>query len=146
MRTVAGTRALPKPVRKHVHTKDKSKKWCPKCETWKPRTTDHFTWSKSGWYGYCKLCREPGRPNYERNFEKLRELKDGQRCMDCGHEFRFFQLDYDHRPGVDKVDAVARLCSAGKGWKTILAEIAKCDLICANCHRMRTWLRATGTT
>lgn len=127
MRTVAGTRL--------------AKKRCPKCTEWKPRTAEYFYRSGSGWYSYCKSCHGPGQPNYLRNFEKLRDLKDGQRCMDCGHPFRHFQLDYDHRPDEEKVDAVARLCSAGKAWKTILAEIAKCDLICANCHRLRTWLR-----
>jgi hypothetical protein len=128
MRTVAGTRPLPP-------------KRCPKCREWKPRDAEHFYRSGGGWYSYCKSCHVSGVPNSKRNFEKLRALKDGQPCMDCDVPYPSYVLDYDHRPGEEKIDAVARLCSAGKSWKTILAEIAKCDLICANCHRERTWLR-----
>lgn len=140
MRTVARTRTLAGPRKKHA--RNNPEKWCPRCETWKPRTLEHFTRGSTGqWYGYCKLCIIPGKPQSTRNFEKLREVKDNQPCMDCGVSYRHFQLDYDHRPDEEKVDTVTRLCSQSKGWKTILAEIAKCDLVCSNCHRMRTWQR-----
>jgi len=65
--------------------------------------------------------------------------------MDCGERFPFYVLDYDHRPDEIKKGEIARMASGSYKWETILAEIAKCDLICANCHRKRTWLRATAS-
>lgn len=132
MRTTAGTRELPK-------------KRCPRCETWKPRTTEHFYRTRAGaWQGYCITCYTD-LPRAESNragkAEKLKALKDGQTCVDCGLPWRFFQLDYDHRPGETKLAPVARMMSQNCAWDKILAEIAKCDLVCANCHRMRTFTR-----
>jgi len=58
-------------------------------------------------------------------------------CQDCGGCFPPECMDFDHRDGETKFFGVA----AGKlrfGLPTIAAEIAKCDLVCANCHRIRT--------
>jgi hypothetical protein len=57
--------------------------------------------------------------------------------MDCGKQFLPCQMDFDHRPGENKLQVVARLTSR----EAILSEIKKCDLVCANCHRLRTWTR-----
>jgi hypothetical protein len=52
-------------------------------------------------------------------------------------------MQFDHRPGEGKSFDVA---SAVRGYsrKRILAEIAKCDLVCANCHAVRTYRRQIG--
>jgi len=46
-------------------------------------------------------------------------------------------MHWDHRPGTDKLGDVSnllgRLCK-----QRVLDEIAKCDLVCANCHAVRT--------
>lgn len=47
-------------------------------------------------------------------------------------------MDFDHRPGKDKVQKVSTMFAAGWNLDVILAEISKCDLVCANCHRIRT--------
>jgi hypothetical protein len=44
-------------------------------------------------------------------------------------------LDFDHRPGTKKLFGVAT--GFRFGVQTLLDEIAKCDVVCANCHRMR---------
>jgi hypothetical protein len=49
-------------------------------------------------------------------------------------------MDFDHRPDEAKLFTI----SHGKGQygeEKILAEIAKCDVVCANCHRLRTFGR-----
>jgi hypothetical protein len=63
-----------------------------------------------------------------------------QGCADCGFRSHHAALDFDHRPGTDKV----RDIKSGQqlGWKALQDEIAKCDVVCANCHRIRTYLRA----
>jgi hypothetical protein len=55
-------------------------------------------------------------------------------CVDCG-ESDIRCLDFDHRDAAEKVDDVARLMCNALSWRRILAEIEKCDVRCANCHR-----------
>jgi hypothetical protein len=62
-------------------------------------------------------------------------------CVDCGGRFHHSAMDFDHMPGFTKGDTVSNLSSKGKPWARILEEIAKCQLVCANCHRVRTYNR-----
>jgi len=51
-------------------------------------------------------------------------------------------MDFDHRPGEVKEFNLAQVMSQSRiSWSRLLAEIAKCDVVCANCHRIRTWQR-----
>jgi hypothetical protein len=65
----------------------------------------------------------------------VQEYKILQGCA-CG-EKNPFCLDLDHRPGEVKVCAVGTMVSQGRSLKSIIAEMAKCDVRCANCHRKR---------
>lgn len=60
-------------------------------------------------------------------------------CADCGYNGHSAALDFDHRPGTKKV----RDIKSGQqlGWTALQEEIAKCDVVCANCHRIRTYNR-----
>ena len=64
---------------------------------------------------------------------------DRKHCMDClipvTHD-RTFMFDFDHRG--DKKFAISEK-SGNVSHKTLKDEIAKCDLVCANCHRIRTF-------
>jgi len=46
-------------------------------------------------------------------------------------------MDFDHRPGVEKKFDVG----AGYSYtmENVIAENKKCDIVCANCHRLRTY-------
>lgn len=57
-------------------------------------------------------------------------------CVDCGAKDPRI-LEFDHREGVEKVAAINTLLKA-QAWDAMVAEIAKCDVRCANCHRRRT--------
>ena len=57
-------------------------------------------------------------------------------CIDCG-EADPVVLDFDHRDPSTKRDEVARLANT-RPWPQLLAEIGKCDVRCANCHRRKT--------
>ena len=61
-------------------------------------------------------------------------------CMDCNRSFPWYVMDLDHREGEKKVTNLAKMI-ARYAWKTILKEIAKCDVVCSNCHRERTHQR-----
>jgi hypothetical protein len=60
-------------------------------------------------------------------------------CMDCGGVFDPVCMDFDHRDPSTKKAGVAWRAAHGLG--AALAEIQKCDLVCANCHRLRTHRR-----
>jgi hypothetical protein len=53
-------------------------------------------------------------------------------------------MDFDHRPDERKIDNVADLIRRGVAVPKINAEIAKCDVVCACCHRLRTKARGYG--
>lgn len=57
-------------------------------------------------------------------------------CVDCGATDPRI-LEFDHREGVEKVAAINTLLKT-QAWDAMVAEIAKCDVRCANCHRRRT--------
>lgn len=102
--------------------------------------------------------REYVRRHYQRHrekyYERNRRIKDQKiafireaknvPCMDCGVRYPFFVMDFDHRDGDEKLSAVARM--ANVGWAKVKAEILKCDVVCANCHRVRTQMRRSGGT
>jgi hypothetical protein len=66
------------------------------------------------------------------------ELKATTPCMDCGGTFPAECMDFDHRPDETKSHCVGTMVAHGHNAEATWAEIAKCDLICANCHRIRT--------
>lgn len=57
-------------------------------------------------------------------------------CVDCGENDPEV-LEFDHVRG-EKITEIAKLVSHGYSWALIEAEIAKCDVRCANCHRRKT--------
>ena len=68
---------------------------------------------------------------------RIDEIKLAFGCTDCGFNLHPAALDFDHLPGFEKSDTVATLVGAGK-LELALAEIEKCEVVCANCHRIRT--------
>jgi hypothetical protein len=52
-------------------------------------------------------------------------------------------MDFDHVRG-EKVGILSRLSGGRMAWSKVLNEIAKCEVVCSNCHRIRTHLRSTG--
>lgn len=66
----------------------------------------------------------------------VRDYKVAHGCIDCG-ERNPLVLDLDHRDPTEKVLAVSDLVNRGVGLETVAAELAKCDVRCANCHRIR---------
>lgn len=67
---------------------------------------------------------------------KFNELKK-KPCTDCGGEFPPHVMDFDHKDGV-KLGRISTMATQ-VSWDKLLAEIAKCDLLCANCHRIRSF-------
>ena len=70
-------------------------------------------------------------------YRKIALLKQ-EPCMDCGFKFPPVAMDFDHVRGV-KVATVSQMNSFS--WSRVILELDKCDLVCANCHRIRTQSR-----
>lgn len=62
-------------------------------------------------------------------------------CHDCGNSFHHCQMDFDHLEGHEKVANISRMVYDEVSRKKIEEEMEKCHLVCANCHRLRTWQR-----
>lgn len=67
-------------------------------------------------------------------------------CMDCNGSFNPWQMDFDHRPGTKKLFEINKFVNVSsitpQRLNFLYEEIAKCDLVCANCHRDRTHKRS----
>lgn len=130
-------------------------KTCTKCNEVKPE--DSFAQkTKTTRHTHCKQCqRVINQEHYCENKRKISDkaksaywkarnfvtsLKQDKSCVDCNVRYNFWQMDYDHL--TSKVLSVSVMVGRGYSQEAILAEIAKCDLVCANCHRDRTYKRA----
>lgn len=59
-------------------------------------------------------------------------------CSDCGIQYNPWVMHFDHREASGKVFNISEGPSLGISNKLIMAEIEKCDVVCANCHAERT--------
>lgn len=82
------------------------------------------------------------RADIKRN--KVAEIKLMRGCIDCGYNSNSFALEFDHKenngvPYTGKSKTVASYMY--NSWERILEEIEKCDVVCCNCHAIRTFNR-----
>lgn len=68
---------------------------------------------------------------------KIQEAKE-KPCTDCNGVFPYYVMDFDHRS--DKEFNISEM-HGQYGWTRIKAEIDKCDVVCSNCHRIRSFNR-----
>ena len=72
-------------------------------------------------------------------WQEIMQVEKARPCMDCGGTFPPYVYDFDHRIPAEKSFSISKGKRVGR--EALLAEIAKCDLVCANCHRIRTYTR-----
>ena len=70
---------------------------------------------------------------------KINEIKMKTGCIDCGYNVNPAALEFDHV----KEKSFNISDGAFKSWYEVFEEIAKCELRCANCHRIKTVERYT---
>ena len=69
----------------------------------------------------------------------LRDLKTKTPCVDCGINYPYYVMDFDHVRGKKHANVMELIPTLDK--KKIDLEIAKCEIVCSNCHRIRTHMR-----
>lgn len=94
---------------------------------------------------YISEHRKNNREKYLDYSRKAREKKRAivnsykdKPCMDCGVKYPPYVMDFDHRE--NKLFDISKMFS-NVGLQKILEEIKKCDAVCSNCHRIRTFNR-----
>ena len=101
---------------------------------------------------YLKMYRIKYRVNH---YKKILEMNQNFRqaikdviwsikynpCTDCHKMFNPVAMQFDHLPEFKKDNSVAVMVNKLRPLSTIFCEIAKCDLVCANCHATRTFER-----
>jgi len=115
-----------------------------------------FSKSKDGLQARCKQCCKAAyiadKPAQiarvtARNLKHKAELKQylfrlkSNPCTDCKISYHPFVMDWDHVRGT-KVNDINYLVRSAVSWQKLEAELAKCELVCSNCHRLRTGVRA----
>ena len=99
--------------------------------------------AKTHWRKQDKKRGSKARPGYNAEYRRLKRkvglaiIRDAKNrpCMDCGKQFPPCAMDFDHVRGSKK-RAVCQMSHFNP--VLILAEIEKCEVVCANCHRIRT--------
>jgi len=72
----------------------------------------------------------------QRNRKHIENVLHKSKCMDCGCN-NWVVLEFDHRDPLLKSENVSRLMHYAS-TASLQEEIEKCDIVCANCHAMRT--------
>lgn len=139
-------------------------KKCTKCLNSKPETEFAIKYAqKNHYHGICKSCHSQYTKKwYQANKEKhkARVAKVNKRkmqqskelirsaknvpCKDCGKSYPPYVMDFDHLDQKSKIFCVS---TAGRGrikMQNIINEISKCEVVCANCHRERTFKHLVG--
>jgi hypothetical protein len=126
---------------------------CGRCELELP--TSAFARYGETFQSYCRSCQKEYdeawyRANKRRRREKVRadrrahvvwmdSLKEGKPCADCGQTYPAYVMEWDHLPGAAKTMVLSDARRAAHSKERILAELQNCELVCANCHRERTF-------
>ena len=127
---------------------------CYKCKKPKDLETEFYKHPdcKDGYNTKCKECaKKDGKDAYQRTPQRtlqgVYERRQRNRqfiwnyysahpCVDCGEDDPVV-LELDHVSGK-KLAGVSQLVHNTRSLKVIEDEIAKCEVVCANCHRRRT--------
>lgn len=134
-------------------------KQCSVCKEIKPISAfsrrGNKGWERHALKSNCNDCRyKTIKRCYDKDKERVRERSRQRRqelrellqqaktkpCADCGITYPYYVMDFDHRPDETKH---FKLASASR-WHSrekLLTEVKKCDVVCANCHRIRTFER-----
>lgn len=102
---------------------------------------------------YCVDCnRAYGKKNYQENKERyfrlakkrddeldklINDFKD-KPCADCNQKYPPYVMDLDHVDPSTKEFKVSTMRRRKMAFEKIIAEMNKCEVVCANCHRERT--------
>ena len=95
---------------------------------------EHYRRNRATYKARARIFTDTARAELRQ--ELLRYL-ESHACVDCG-ESDPVVLEFDHRDARTKSFSVGSVMQRGYSWASVVKEIEKCDVRCANCHRRRT--------
>ncbi len=111
-------------------------RWCKYCQA--TANKDHYRNNKKDYLN--RALNRNARVKTE-NRQRLYAYLSEHPCVDCGAtDVRI--LEFDHVRGKKSAN-IAELLNNAASWSTIEKEIAKCEVRCANCHRIKTTERGS---
>jgi hypothetical protein len=110
--------------------------YCRDCNS-----AQYEAWYSSHKKQRVKYCTNLTAANRKRLTQWYHELKTSKPCKDCGQTYSPWVMEYDHIGVQKKSRDVSKMVARNCSKEAILKEISKCELVCANCHRERTWQR-----
>lgn len=81
-------------------------------------------------------ARDKRRKDKLRKFVRRYKMLSTVVCLDCG-ESRWQCLEFHHRNPKEKSDMIVQMITDRVTIEKLKEEIKKCDVLCANCHRVR---------
>ena len=96
------------------------------------QTRERYAKDKTPFYLSNKRRREKLR-------NRINQIKEATACMDCEKKYPYYVMHFDHRIPAIKICNINNIYTSCTAWVKIQAEIDKCDLVCANCHAVRTY-------
>ena len=120
---------------------ERQKRWLEKnpkyITNWKKKNPEyHKTYLKKWEVANQDKVKIYRKRRWNKKDEMIYNLKT-KPCSDCGIVYHPFVMHFDHRDPSKKFKSISCMRSYSK--ENILAEIEKCDLVCANCHALRTY-------
>lgn len=90
-------------------------------------------------HSMCNRCLyiKYTRPLVEEKTKEIHEYQLEKGCLDCGFNKHPAALEFDHIPGTEKKFNIGEEIG-NRSRQALWEEIAKCDVVCANCHAIRT--------
>jgi hypothetical protein len=103
---------------------------------------------------YCRSCHnEYQKAYYKKNPRSINESSRRRKkairdliiesknipCTDCNIKYPYYVMDFDHLR--DKKFNLSVAASKYRSMESVSKEIIKCEVVCANCHRARTFSR-----
>ena len=92
--------------------------------------------ARAGYWNDPDYWRSRSRKQSQDTRVRLASIKVERGCADCGYNTHPDALEFDHTPGTIKLFAVSNVGT--RSWISIEQEIAKCEVVCSNCHHVRT--------
>lgn len=102
--------------------------------------------AQAAWFQKNKeelIRKQKDKRNHKKKFIEQYKI-DNSICLDCGISYPPHILDFDHLG--DKDFQIGGTGSKDRTLEDIVKEIAKCEIVCSNCHRHRTWMRSKNST
>ncbi len=71
----------------------------------------------------------------------LQEIRQNTPCTDCKENYPYWIMEFDHLG--NKSFTIGQYRNHTNSLEKVMEEVAKCEVVCANCHKNRTYMRAT---